>query len=87
MLDGEGGYTVWGRAMPARTSLVHGALPIGLAHRLPLTRNVPQGEIVRWRDVDLSRADALTADAIEARRAMEAQFGRTEKAESTLETV
>jgi predicted homoserine dehydrogenase-like protein len=87
LLDGEGGYTVWGRAMPARTSLVHGALPIGLAHRLPLTRNVPQGEIVRWRDVDLSRADALTADAIEARRAMEAQFGRTEKAESTLETV
>ncbi len=31
-LDGEGGYTVWGRLMPARASLAAGALPIGLAH-------------------------------------------------------
>jgi predicted homoserine dehydrogenase-like protein len=45
MLDGEGGYTVWGRAMPAQTSLALGALPIGLAHRPSLTRNVPQGEV------------------------------------------
>jgi predicted homoserine dehydrogenase-like protein len=86
MLDGEGGYTVWGRAMPARASLVLDALPIGLAHRLPLTRNVPQGEVVCWSDVDASRADALTADAIRTRRAMEAQFGGTEPAEGTLET-
>jgi predicted homoserine dehydrogenase-like protein len=75
MLDGEGGYTVWGRAMPAQTSLALAALPIGLGHRLPLTRNIRQGEVVRWSDVDLSRADALTAEAIAVRRAMESQHG------------
>ena len=32
MLDGEGGFTVWGRLMPAEASLAMGALPIGLAH-------------------------------------------------------
>ncbi|MEK6204660.1 MAG: Gfo/Idh/MocA family oxidoreductase, partial [Amylibacter sp.] len=31
MLDGEGGYTVWGKLMPASDSLKMGALPIGLA--------------------------------------------------------
>jgi hypothetical protein len=46
-----------------------------LGHRLPLTRNIRQGEVVRWSDVDLSRADALTADAIAVRRAMESQHG------------
>jgi predicted homoserine dehydrogenase-like protein len=81
MLDGEGGYTVWGRAMPAQTSLALGALPIGLAHRLPLTRNVPQGEVVRWSDVDVSRADILTGDAIDARQAMENAFARKSIAE------
>jgi predicted homoserine dehydrogenase-like protein len=74
MLDGEGGYTVWGRAMPAQTSLALGALPIGLAHRLPLTRNVPHGEVVRWSDVDVSRAEVLTGDAIKVRRVMEAEY-------------
>ena len=33
MLDGEGGYTVWGKLMPAAASLKAGALPIGLAHQ------------------------------------------------------
>src|SRR5262249_55326804 len=35
-LDGEGGYTVWGRLMPARDSLASDALPIGLAHGVKL---------------------------------------------------
>jgi predicted homoserine dehydrogenase-like protein len=87
MLDGEGGYTVWGRAAPARTSLALGALPIGLAHRLPLTRNVPEGEVVRWSDVDVSRADLVMADAIKTRRAMEAGYGGKLTPEKRLETV
>jgi len=45
-LDGEGGYTVWGRLMPARDSLASGALPIGLAHEIRLTRPVPKGRPV-----------------------------------------
>src|SRR5688572_1659794 len=43
MLDGEGGYTVWGRLMPAQQSLAAGALPIGLAHHLRLSRDVAHG--------------------------------------------
>jgi hypothetical protein len=33
MLDGEGGYTAWGKLVPAERSLAEGALPIGLAHQ------------------------------------------------------
>ena len=47
-LDGEGGYTVWGRLMPAADSLAAGVLPIGLAHGVRLTRPVAVGEPVTW---------------------------------------
>jgi predicted homoserine dehydrogenase-like protein len=40
MLDGEGGYTVWGKACPAERSVAMAALPIGLAHNVMLRRNV-----------------------------------------------
>src|SRR5204862_7551112 len=53
MLDGEGGYTVWGRLMPAAKSLSAGALPIGLAHRVKLKNNVVHGAVVRWSDVEV----------------------------------
>ena len=45
-LDGEGGYTVWGKLVPAERSLAEGALPIGLAHKVPLVRDIAAGEIV-----------------------------------------
>jgi predicted homoserine dehydrogenase-like protein len=70
-LDGEGGYTVWGRAMPAAASLDLGALPIGLAHRMRLRRDIAQGEVVRWVDVDPVGADPLIEAAITARRTLE----------------
>ncbi len=75
MLDGEGGYTVWGRAMPAAASLRLGALPIGLAHHVRLLRDVAAGEVVRWADVDVEAADPLRASAVAARRQMEAGEG------------
>src|SRR3979490_1068216 len=71
MLDGEGGYTVWGRLMPAAASLAAGALPIGLAHRVGLKNDAKHGAVVRWNDVEI---DAAT-DAVAARRAMEQRFG------------
>jgi predicted homoserine dehydrogenase-like protein len=79
MLDGEGGYTVWGRAVPAAASLRLGALPIGLAHRLRLRQGVEKGKAVCWADVELEGLDALTVSAIEARRALEAKYGETAK--------
>ena len=71
MLDGEGGYTVWGRLMPAQASLAAGALPIGLAHRLRLMNDVAHGAVVRWSDVEIDAG----ADAVRTRRAMEQKFG------------
>ena len=35
-LDGEGGYCVWGKLMPAADSLALGGLPIGLSHGVRL---------------------------------------------------
>src|SRR5580693_1883688 len=40
VLDGEGGACVWGKLMTAADSLRHGGLPIGLANRVPLLRDV-----------------------------------------------
>ena len=66
-LDGEGGFTVWGKLMPAKNSLESGALPIGLAHGLRLVREVPKGKSVYWSDIDSSETD----DALRIRQEME----------------
>jgi predicted homoserine dehydrogenase-like protein len=50
-LDGEGGYTVWGKLVPAARSLAEDALPIGLAHHVSLKRDIAAGTIVRWSEV------------------------------------
>ena len=52
-LDGEGGYTVWGKLLRARTSLEMGALPIGLAHNVTLKTNIAAGACLRWNDIDI----------------------------------
>src|SRR6202007_2226036 len=72
MLDGEGGYTVWGKLMPAAESLKVGALPIGLAHRVKLKNDVSHGEVVRWSDVEFD-ADNET---VKIRKAMEAAYAK-----------
>jgi predicted homoserine dehydrogenase-like protein len=68
-LDGEGGYTVWGKLVPAERSLAESALPIGLAHNVALLRDIAAGEIVRWAHVAVPETDALRV-----RRAMEQRF-------------
>ena len=70
MLDGEGGYTVWGKLMPAAASLKAGALPIGLAHRVRLRQDVAHGALVRWSDVEID----MKNETIRTRRAMEERF-------------
>ena len=70
MLDGEGGYTVYGTLLPARASLARNALPIGLAHGAALKRAIRAGEIVGWNDVEIDP----DLGAVRARRAMEARF-------------
>lgn len=70
VLDGEGGACVWGRLLPAETSLAIGGLPIGLASRVPLVRDVKAGQSVTWDDVGVDQSD----DAYRFRREMEAAF-------------
>lgn len=74
-LDGEGGFTVWGKLMPAADSLRTKALPIGLAQKIKLKRPIKQGAIVTWDDVDQDRTDAT----YQFRREMEALFGPAPK--------
>jgi predicted homoserine dehydrogenase-like protein len=72
ILDGEGGFCVWGKQTPAARSLERGSLPLGLAHKVKLRRDVAEGEMLTWRDVDYDPNDA----AVKIRREMEAAFGR-----------
>ena len=67
VLDGEGGYTVYGKLMPASDSLAVGGLPLGLAHGVRLKRAVKAGEAVRWADVNIDAKNA----AVRLRREME----------------
>jgi predicted homoserine dehydrogenase-like protein len=60
-LDGEGGFTVWGKLMPATASLATGALPIGLAHKVRLRRDVAEGAVVRREDVEAPQGPAAEA--------------------------
>jgi len=70
LLDGEGGYTVVGRLMPAADSLAQGCLPLGLAHGWKLTKPVAAGQVVKWSDVAVDG----NATAVRFRREMEAAF-------------
>jgi predicted homoserine dehydrogenase-like protein len=70
LLDGEGGYTVWGKLLPSSTSLALGGLPLGLAHNVKLVRAVRQGEVLVWNDVVIDER----LPACRTRREMETLF-------------
>ena len=69
-LDGEGGYTVYGKLMPATASKRLGGLPIGLAHKVKLLRDVAAGKPVTWKDVEVD----TKSQAVRFRREMESTF-------------
>ena len=70
MLDGEGGHTVYGKLMPAAVSKRLGGLPIGLAHKLKLTRDIAAGKPVTWEDVAFDAKN----EAVRFRLEMERTF-------------
>jgi predicted homoserine dehydrogenase-like protein len=70
VLDGEGGYTVWGKLLPAARSQAIGGLPLGLAHQVALKRPVAQGQSLTWDDVAID----ATSSAYALRREMEHLF-------------
>ena len=72
VLDGEGGFCVWGKQTPAELSLDRGYFPLGLAQNVRLKRDVAEGERLTWSDVEYDPND----QAVRFRREMEATFGR-----------
>jgi predicted homoserine dehydrogenase-like protein len=80
MLDGEGGYTVVGKLVPAEMSLDIEGLPIGLAHGLRLKRDIKKDRGLSWADVEYSEKSQVVA----IRREMEEMF-RKEFAAKKLE--
>ena len=69
LLDGEGGYTVWGKLLPATTSKAMGGLPLGLAHNIKVIRPVKMGQSLTWDDVQMDNSRAYAV-----RREMESLF-------------
>ncbi len=70
MLDGEGGYAVWGKLLPASRSMEIGGLPLGLAQGIKVLRPVREGQPLSWDDVAVD----TTTRAYALRREMEAAF-------------
>ena len=70
VLDGEGGYTVWGKLLPAEKSMQVGGLPLGLAHDVRVTRPVKKGQSLTWADVAMDPATRT----FQVRREMEDLF-------------
>jgi predicted homoserine dehydrogenase-like protein len=73
LLDGEGGYTVWGKLLPAEKSVAlagEGGLPLGLAHQVKVVRPVAKGQSLTWADVAMDTG----TPAYRLRRDMESLF-------------
>jgi predicted homoserine dehydrogenase-like protein len=78
MLDGEGGYTVWGKLLPAERSMRLGGLPLGLAHNVKLVRAVKKGQSLCWADVAMD----TSTHAYQLRTEMEAMFAPSTQAKA-----
>ena len=70
VLDGEGGYTVWGKLYPAAKSVAENALPIGLAHQVKLTSDIRAGHTICWSDVAIDKDNS----AVQMRLAQQKQL-------------
>ncbi len=73
VLDGEGGFTVWGRLMTAADSRDADAVPIGLAHGITLKHPLPKDAVICWSDVEKPQ----DSTAYRTRREMEKVFADT----------
>jgi predicted homoserine dehydrogenase-like protein len=70
ILDGEGGYTVWGKLLPAQKSVAMGGLPLGLAHDIKVIRPVKKGQSLSWDDVAVD----TSTHAYKIRQELESKF-------------
>ncbi len=59
LLDGEGGYTVFGKLLAAPEADALGVLPVGLAHGARVRAHVRAGSEVRLQDVELDESQEV----------------------------
>ena len=71
ILDGEGGFKVWAKAIPATRSAAANALPIGLAHNVRLKRAVVRDQVVSIDDVELTGAPDIVGLRRDQRRLLD----------------
>lgn len=70
-LDGEGGFTVYGKLMKAEDSIAISGLPIGLAHGFVLKHDIRKDQGLSWDDIEY---DTQSSQAVAVRLEMEAIF-------------
>ena len=70
VLDGEGGYTVWGKLCSAKHSVDRNALPVGLAQGVVLIKDIPENGMIKLSDVELDE----TCKAFKLRQIMTKSF-------------
>jgi predicted homoserine dehydrogenase-like protein len=78
VLDGEGGFMVYGKLMQAERSLAIAGLPIGLAHGVKVKREIKKGQGLSWEDVEYNEK----SQAVAVRKEMEDLF-RSEFSQAT----
>ncbi len=71
ILDGEGGYCVYGKLTTAEAALKTELLPIGLAHKVKLRNGLSSGQPLRWSDISIDENDTV----VKFRREMEKRAG------------
>lgn len=78
-LDGEGGFMVYGKLMPAEASMAIDGLPIGLAHGIVVKKGVKQGQQLSWNDVEYSDQTQAVAVRKEMEAVFKAEFAKAKK--------
>ena len=58
VLDGEGGFTIYGGVRPATASLAKNLLPLGLANQVKLRREIKKDQPITIDDVELETTSA-----------------------------
>ena len=73
VLDGEGGYRVYGKLMPAGQAHTSNTLPIGQAHDLKLKHKIAAGQPIYQSDVKFDEDNAI----LRLRREMVQRFAES----------
>ena len=72
ILDGEGGFTVWGKLSPASDSLQKDALPLGLTEGCKLKEDVKKGQVIGRSSIEDSLDPIVTGLRREMAKSLEA---------------